>query len=492
MRFFFGLITTLFCAQLSAAPPSLEQLASQLQLDKVVPLGVFTELDDIIADAQAKPRAPLVIGAHRAVSFDMGDGDWQDLNNGNRVWQLAIHSADAKTVSALFDVFELAEGAKLWAYSADKSDVMGPFTQADLNAAGQFWTPAVAGDTLMLELEEPAAAQSRLHIAKIDHGIKDWRNDSVQYKAVGDSGSCNVNVACAGSAHTTKINATAWLTIPGLLTTSLCSGTLLNNTSQDGTPYFLTANHCLSTALQAMSARTHWEFQASTCGGSDGNSNQIVDVQSMVATWGTSDFTLLLLEEQPPTSYSPYWAGWDRTGTNLNSGIGIHHPSGDLKKISTTTTPMQIVNGSGAIGDATNADGQYVRVSPWSTGTTEGGSSGSGLWNSDNKVVGQLSAGNASCSTSGGQDLYGWIGQSWEGGGSADSRLKDWLAPSDESVTKLDGCDHRNQNCSGGSSNTPPTPNVGTGGGGGGGGSAATLLLGGLLFGWRRLYRAAN
>lgn len=486
MRVLISLLASIFCTQLWAAPPSLQQLANSLQLNQIISLGVFEELDEIIAQEQSKPRAPLIIGAHRLLDLDSSDGEWQNLNNGNRLWQLAVSSDAAKTISVLFDQFELADGAKLWVYSADKSEVLGPFTNADQNALGQFWTPAIGGDTLMIELEQPHNSTSQLHISKLDHGIKDWRNgNDVQHKDVGDSGSCNINVACpAGLSNSTKVKATAMLTIPGLLSTSLCSGTLLNNTDQDGTPYFLTANHCVSSAGGAAGARTHWEYQADSCGGASGSDSQTINVARLVATWETSDFSLLELASAPPASFSPYWSGWDRSGGDLSRGIGVHHPAGDLKKISTTNSALSIVNGGGGLGDATNANGQYVRVSPWSTGTTEGGSSGSGLWNGSNRLVGQLSAGNAGCngnSPNGGQDYYGWIGQSWEGGGSPSSRLKDWLAPNKSSTTTLSGCDHINQSCSDGAST-----DSGGGGGGGGGSSTALLFLACLSLGLRR------
>lgn len=501
MRVLISLLASIVCTQLWAAPPSLQQLANSLQLEQIIPLGVFSELDEIVAEAQSKPRAPLIIGAHRLIDLDTADGQWQSLNNGNQLWQLAVSSAEAKSISVLFDQFELADDAKLWVYSVDKTEVFGPFTNTDQNSLGQLWTPYVNGDTLMIELEQPEQSGSALHISKLDHGIRDWRSKGdIQHKAEGDSGSCNVNVACsAGAANSTKVNATAQIIIPGLLlTSSLCTGTLLNNTDQDGTPYFLTANHCVSDNVAAAGARTVWEFQADSCGGTTSSTNnQTINVASMVATWDTSDFTLLELDSQPPASYSPYWSGWDRSGTDLRGGIGVHHPQGDLKKISTTNSAMAIVNGSGGVGDATNADGEYVRVFPWHTGTTEGGSSGSGLWNTSNRLVAQLSAGNAGCdgnNPNNGQDFYGWIGQSWNGGGSPSSRLKDWLAPNKPNITKLDGCDHRNQSCTGGASEEPPVAPPGSGGGstggstggGGGGSSALLLLIASLSLGLRR------
>jgi hypothetical protein len=88
-----------------------------------------------------------------------------------------------------------------------------------------------------------------------------------------------------------------------------------------------------------------------------------------------------------------------------SAGMCIHHPKGDIKKISKWEKAISL-----------QAD--YWKVK-YSKGSTEGGSSGSPLFNRTGYVVGQLSHGNASCSNTGtglfdGHDFFGCFHRSWE------------------------------------------------------------------------------
>ena len=60
----------------------------------------------------------------------------------------------------------------------------------------------------------------------------------------------------------------------------------------------------------------------------------LMDKNRNVSFVTKSDFALLRLEEDIPDSYEVHFAGWDATGNTPNTPVGIHHPSGDIKKIS--------------------------------------------------------------------------------------------------------------------------------------------------------------
>jgi hypothetical protein len=163
-----------------------------------------------------------------------------------------------------------------------------------------------------------------------------------------------------------------------------------------------------------------------------------------------SDFWLMQLSSTPPQNYNPYYAGWNRTTDNSITGkvVGIHHPAGDIKKISwstlgvTTTTYLQT---------STPGDASHWRITSWSDGTTtEGGSSGSPLFDPQGRIIGQLHGGYADCGNTS-SDWYGKLGVSWTGGGTDATRLSTWLDPTNTGVTTLEGFDPFLITC------TPPT-----------------------------------
>ncbi|RKX26205.1 MAG: hypothetical protein DRP47_08585, partial [Candidatus Zixiibacteriota bacterium] len=148
-----------------------------------------------------------------------------------------------------------------------------------------------------------------------------------------------------------------------------------------------------------------------------------------------SDFGLLELAEVPPDSYSVYYAGWSRVDEPSEWSVGIHHPSGDIKKISFDNDPSISANYGGSSG------GSHWKVGAWDDGTTEPGSSGSPLFDHNHRVTGQLHGGTASCEQPYSPDYYGKFAKSWDYGATSSSRLKDWLDPDNTSVTVLDGID---------------------------------------------------
>ena len=153
----------------------------------------------------------------------------------------------------------------------------------------------------------------------------------------------------------------------------------------------------------------------------------------MLANNSGSDFALIELSANIPTAFNVYFSGWDNTdATNVTSAVGIHHPSGDVKKICfENNSPFH----------TTAAGAQVWYINQWEQGVTEGGSSGSPLFNQNGHIIGQLYGGAAACSGStnnGLFDYYGRFGVSWDGA-NASSRLRDWLDPGNTGVTTVDG-----------------------------------------------------
>ena len=218
----------------------------------------------------------------------------------------------------------------------------------------------------------------------------------------------------------------------------LCTGALVNNTAQDGTPYFLTANHCLGGNPGTWVFRFNWDSPVAICAQNAASSDpgapyNDVNGATLRASSSGSDFGLLQLNSMPTGNV--YYAGWNRSTTPATQATAIHHPSGDVKKISRENQSLSAQTWSCA---------QTWQVANWDQGTTEPGSSGSPLFDQNQRVIGQLYGGGAACSglvNNGQPDYYGRFDVSWTGGGTNSSRLSNWLDPSGSGVMILDGYD---------------------------------------------------
>jgi lysyl endopeptidase len=353
-------------------------------------------------------------------------GKWISLENGDRIWQLAIRSEGAYSINLTYDYFYLPEGAKFYIYNQEKDMVLGAFTSKNNHPERVFATDLVKGDHIILEYYEPKAVAGKgsILISIVTHAYRDLIN--FDKKNFGSSGACNINVACPlGLDWQDQISSVLMMVSGG---NGFCTGALVNNTSNDGTPYFLTANHCGSSGFGSWIFRFNWE--SSTCN----NPSSSPTFQSLTgavsrANNGGSDFRLLELNNSIPANYNAYFSGWSNINTPSTSSIGIHHPSGDIKKISRDADPTTSATFSGV---------DSWKIGAWEQGTTEPGSSGSPLYDQNQRIIGQLYGGSASCSQPNSPDYYGKFSTSWDGA-SASTRLKDWLDPLNTGTQTLDG-----------------------------------------------------
>lgn len=426
-------------------------------------------------DAQRASRdLPLRFAARIAVDYTpQNAGTWEDLDAGNRVWRLRVVSPGALSLNFGFTRFHLPEGARLLVYPAginptDDLRKVRTFTAADDDAHGQLWTPIVDGSDAIIEAVVPRGKERefQLRLTRVNHdyvGLKAMveRTQSASGEK-GSSGSCNVDVACPeGDPYRSQISSVGGYTRFGSF---YCSGALVNNTGNDRKMYFLTANHCsMGTADAAASIVVYWNYQNSTCrvigssdngGPGDGSLSQFNTGAVPRASYAASDFTLLELDDPADPSFNLYWSGWDRRDQNFPNTIAIHHPQVAEKRISFSNSPSQFAGGdlsnpTPTVGDA---DHLFVRWRP-GIGVTEGGSSGSPLFSPDKRIIGQLHGGLSSCTATDANksDQYGRVFTSWTGGGTAASRLSDWLDPSASGVQFIDGIGQ------GDPGNVPPT-----------------------------------
>ena len=426
--FLFGSILFSQVSQEGIPKSFTQSLPASIGMVSMEPIDIQSLLEE---DKQAGKDVPFRFGHGIEVDLDMNlSGTWETLSNGDRVWRLAIKSPKAYSINIIYDDFFIPHGGNFFVYGADKNYVIGAFTEINNKEDGIFATQPVPGDHIILEFNEPknVFGQGRIRLWKIIHGyrnvfgIKESRN-------YGDSGSCNNNVNCPVGVPWQDHNSSVAM----ILTSGgsrICTGSLVNNVRQDQTQYFLTANHCLG-------GNNYWIFmfnyESPGCANQNGPTSQTVQGSTLRASRSTSDFALLELTETIPSSYNVNYAGWSAVNVAPQEPVCIHHPSGDIKKIS--------FDYDVGVSDGWNGnDGSHWRIVSWEDGTTEQGSSGSPLFDNNFRVVGQLHGGQASCSFNF-NDYYGKFSASWDWGSSSSSRLKDWLDPDNTGTLILDSYD---------------------------------------------------
>lgn len=419
---------------------------------KSVPTLQFSEPDiaslraeDAIVEADKS--GPWRFGYNNETNINFSNaGSWTNLPNGGRIWRVKLHCKNALTVNLTLENMTLPEGNEFYVYNEDKSFILGKFTEYHLYK-GTLGTELVPGNTVIAEYyvsPKNIDKASSLTIARVTHGYRTANEFSE--KAFGSSGSCNMNVNCPdGAPWDAQIRATVML-VTG--SNGFCTGSMINNTLNDGKPYVLTANHCYSSP-------TNWIFrfnwQSATCTNPGASPTNFLSLSGAVlrSRRTPSDFCLVeitggLVAGTVPSSYGTYFPGWDNTDVASPTAVGVHHPSGDIKKISFDDDILSSANGMGS----SEANSQWSVDWERNT-TTEPGSSGSPLFNNVGRIIGQLWGGGASCSNLTAPDYYGKVSYSWEPAGSnSTNQLKFWLDPNNTGVTVLDGFDP----------STPPAP----------------------------------
>ncbi len=372
------------------------------------------------AASNASDRAkPLQIGFPRDIpaatrSLPLASLPWQTLADSSRVVRIEVLVADAAAFRVAYRIDGPAAGLQMRFAGAGRDEV---YASDASSGAGLMWSPVLEGNSGTLELRlMPGidAAQFGVTLETLSHLIASPSSlGQKDVRQIGRSGSCNIDIACVSNPSAALLNAAkatakmVYTTDTG--STSACTGTLLNSTS--GADYFFGAAHCISTQSSASTLNTYWFFDAVSCDSLAIPPYQLVTGgATLLLTDVTMDVTLLQLRQAPPSG--AVRSAWNATVIPTNTNIvGLHHPSGDLKKFSQGA--MQgYAGGPAAYGnDARSQFGKdsFITVR-WTNGTTERGSSGSGAFTFNSagyyELRGGLEGGGASCSTPTDIDRY--------------------------------------------------------------------------------------
>lgn len=424
-----------------------QQLVPTLSLPAVDPAPLLAQ-DDV----EAKNGMPFRFGVNREVNINLIKVAAKGQQNGNQVYEYRIEAAGAFSLNLIFDRFRLKEGAKLFLYNGDRTMIVGPITEAQNPVSGnpaggnaarsEFWTDLVQGSTLTIELQEPLAGVgvSELNLRSVVHGYKNTFPD----KLFGQSGACHPNMVCYPAFQFEGDGVAMVLLANG---SRLCTGSMVNTMRQSFRSFFQSAFHCVDLNNNRVADANeitnveNWlvrfNYQSRTCTPSQEDTDVItLNGTTYRAGYADSDVALVELTQQVPPEVNTTYNGWNRGAATTSNNFSIHHPRGDVKKISFTNADTQ-VSGYGA-----GVSGTSHLISFWgSLGATDPGSSGSPLFDGNRRIVGQLHGGPSFCGATGNnlRDYYGRVFTSWTGGGTNSSRLSNWLDPDNSSNTTING-----------------------------------------------------
>jgi lysyl endopeptidase len=359
------------------------------------------------------------------VSFSPeNSGTWDTLSDGTRIWRIALYTDGASMMNLVFSPYQLNKGVRVYLYDRKQQTVLGAFTDQNNKPVNMLATAQIPGDLLIVEIQVPQYLESlgSLVLSGVGYDFS-YRGDTKSLKDgwFGISGSCNIDINCDNDSLVQRLkNAVVRIVYNG---SDRCTGTLVNNTRRDGISYVLTAEHCISKEIDANTAVFYFDYESPYCHGPDGTIHKSLSGATIRATGDRLDFTLLELLEPIPFTYLPYFAGWDYSGNQPKSGYSIHHPLGDVKKISREDHALNVASSGEGYDNNT-----HWRVRHWESGTTEPGSSGCAFFNNFGLIVGTLTGGIANCTNSV-YDYFQMFSHSWADYPSQYNQLASWLDP---------------------------------------------------------------
>lgn len=407
-------------------------------------------LDFLDAQLEKPYRIGVTVPAEIGIS---NSGNWIINPDGSKLWLVSISCKGAEAIGLDFSSFKLPFGSDLFIYNSQRSHIIGSFKANDDSKSFGFTARPVQGEEIILEYYQPYGCleEVQLEISSLLYIYRGFgeKQDRTLFN-FGGAGACEVNIHCEEGANWKDQAAGVVRILTRVKNQAFwCTGSVLNNSTNDFSPIVLTANHCSESAgnVSSLADLNKWVFyfsyESATCADPmiEPEERSIVGAEKLAASQNSvdigSDFYLVRLKHDIPASYHAFFNGWSLSAAAPSSGVCIHHPQGDIKKISTYSTTL----GSGTWQSTPNTHW----IVKWGAtangfGVTEAGSSGSPLYNNEGLIIGTLTGGESACSNTSATDFYGKLSYSWTSNGVADSmRLKPWLDPLNEGRTSMEG-----------------------------------------------------
>lgn len=361
------------------------------------------------------------------VDYDLLTTAKKFSTNDNVFYSMKLNADKALNISLQFSEFQLRPNAILQIRT--DFEITENITAKDNNPSKIWATRIYQGGVLYITLSVPKKeiSEIKVKINKIGFGFRQIGGGF--FGNPGNSGNCNINVLCpAGTGWENERNSVALIVSGG---NEICTGTLVMNTCGTNVPYLLTANHCLNSTV------ANWVFQFQTWSTDCvTNTGWREDVQfngcELRANNAATDFALVELNQTPQANSGIRYSGWTRDPNPAITTTSIHHPSGDLMKISHDFQPPVSVPWPGFANNHWRAT--------FDQGIVQHGSSGSALYDENHRILGQLHGNQNNICNIGDNNCfctvqlpsigeYGRFDISWTGGGTNATRLSNWLDP---------------------------------------------------------------
>lgn len=369
--------------------------------------------------AQGEDRSvPYRFAYAREVSWNMlNSGSWFNLANGDRLWILGIAYEGAQSIAVTFNHFQIPQGGKLFVYSEDRIDYLGPLTEAD-NRNNELGLPHIRGQKIYLEYYEPRArrGEGSLEVGHVSGSYRNHQSEATPLQScalwISESNQVVSNVRAGSSLLRVLLDHGQ----------RYATGVLVNNALNNAEPFVIVPSQALAGGASSMVFQFGLNDpdcfdQALSC------ELQTICGADVICLDPSSGLALLRMHKAPPAEWNAYYAGWNIDNSIVGSHYCFQHPKGLAKSYSVYESAfMPVVLG----------DFEYLGLAGTGEGQTDVGSVGSPLLDSDWNVVGIFMGGNSRCTMAGGMDQFVLLEDVW-------MTFRQFLDPSQSSTDKIPG-----------------------------------------------------
>lgn len=358
-------------------------------------------------------------------------------NDNETVWILPLSSKGAISLNLILTPFILPENAYIYIYDNDRKIVRGAYTKESGTGGKTMALLPVPGDRMILEYHVPGRTipSGTIGVSQVGYDFAGFfgliGSKDTYY---GRSDACEVDLNCSTNANYLKAaRSVVRLLVAG---SELCTGVLINNTGSEYKAYVLTAYHCIDTSTAAVNTIFVFNYQSPWCDGPDLTNMHSISGSLLRASNPDIDFSLVELSKFPSLVFRPYFSGWDITSSGPTNTFSLHHPQGDVMKISIDDN-APITASYPAGGYVSNG---FWRVLKWEMGTTEPGSSGAPLFDQNARLRGTLTGGAATCASPQ-NDYFAKLSKMYNITTITSTSLKPWVDPASTGATIVSGRD---------------------------------------------------